>query len=181
VQKCARSDAEIIQAVLRGDREPFADLVARHERAAWVTAWRVLRDDHAASDAAQEAFLHAFRHLADLRDPARFGVWLLQITRREAVRQARRRTKNPARSLDEGDHSAIERQCATSFPVDAEELLAAVAGLPRHERLVVGMRYLEGYPVAEVAEALGRPVGTVTKQLSRAIERLKKRLNEVIS
>ena len=117
---------------------------------------------------------------ANLRDPARFGIWLLRITRREAVRQARRRTRNPVRPLDDRDHSAMEREPAMSFPVDVEELLSAVAGLPRHERLVVAMRYFGGYPVTEVAEALGRPVGTVTKQLSRAIERLKKRLNEVI-
>ncbi len=181
MQKCARSDEDIIQAVLRGDREPFAELVTRHERAAWVTAWRVLRDDHAASDAAQEAFFQAFRRLPNLRAPARFGVWLLRITRRQAVRQARRRTRNPARSLEQGDDSAIEPRPATSFPVDAEELITAVAGLPRHERVVVAMRYFDGSAVAEVAEALGRPVGTVTKQLSRAIGRLKKRLNEVIS
>ncbi len=62
-----------------------------------------------------------------------------------------------------------------------KRLLSAVARLPRHERLVVSMRYFDGCPVAEVALALGRPVGTVTKQLSRAIERLRKRLNEVLS
>jgi hypothetical protein len=52
-----RADAEIVGAVLRGDREAFAALVSRYERAVWATAWRVLRDDHAAADAAQEAFL----------------------------------------------------------------------------------------------------------------------------
>jgi RNA polymerase sigma-70 factor (ECF subfamily) len=181
VQKCARSDAEIIQAVLRGDREPFAELVTRYQRAAWVTAWRVLRDEHAASDAAQEAFLHAFCRLPDLREPGRFGIWLLRITRREALRQARRRNRQPARSLEHGDEPAIEDPPATCFPVGAEELLFAVARLPRHERLVVSMRYFDGSPVAEVALALGRPVGTVTKQLSRAVERLRKRLSEVFS
>lgn len=148
--------------------------------ASWVTAWKVLRDHQAAYDAAQEAFLHAFGHLAELRDPARFGFWLLRITRREAVRLARKRSREPARSLGDLVHNATERQSAQSLPVDAEELLSAVAGLPRHERLVVTMRYFDGCSVAEVAEALGRPVGTVTKQLSRAVERLKKRLNEVI-
>jgi len=54
-----QADAEIVRAVLRGDREEFAALVARHERSVWATAWRVLRDDHAAADAGQEAFLQA--------------------------------------------------------------------------------------------------------------------------
>jgi RNA polymerase sigma-70 factor (ECF subfamily) len=72
-----QADAEIVRAVLGGNREAFAALVARHERAVWATAWRVLRDDHAAADAAQDAFLQAFRRLGDLRRPEQFGVWLL--------------------------------------------------------------------------------------------------------
>ena len=59
------------------------------------------------------------------------------------------------------------------FQADAEDLLAAVARLPEHERIVIVLRYVDGRSVAEVAAALGRPIGTVTKQLSRAIERLK--------
>ena len=78
-------DAEIVTAVLRGDRKVFASLVTRYERAVWATSWRVLRDDHAASDAAQEAFFQAFQRLGELRQPSLFGVWLLQIARRESM------------------------------------------------------------------------------------------------
>ncbi|WP_165074731.1 RNA polymerase sigma factor [Paludisphaera rhizosphaerae] len=172
-------DAEIVRAVLDGDREAFAALVARHERAAWATAWRVLRDDHAAADAAQEAFLQAFHRLADLRRPERFGVWLLRITKRESVRLGRRLASGSGRPLD-GDGGEARASPASDVPADAEELLAAVARLPEHERLVVALHYLEGRPVAEVAAVLGRPVGTVTKQLSRAIERLRVRTKGVL-
>src|SRR5262249_57094256 len=94
-----RADEEIVRAVLRGDREAFALLVSRHERAVWATAWRVLRDNHAAADAGQEAFLQAFRRLGDLRRPEQFGVWVLRIARREAIRLARRRGRDPSRLL----------------------------------------------------------------------------------
>jgi RNA polymerase sigma-70 factor (ECF subfamily) len=180
-------DAEIARAVLRGDREAFAALVARHERAVWATAWRVLRDHHAAADVAQEAFLQAFQRLGDLRRPERFGVWLLRIARRESIRLARRRARDPCRSLDEAaiddllDRDRTDDPATTPLSADSEDLLAAVARLPEHERLVVVLRYLDGHSVAEVAAAIGRPVGTITKQLSRAIERLKRNLREVIS
>lgn len=167
-----QTDAEIIRDVLGGDRRAFAALVVRHERAAWATAWRVLRDDHAAADAAQEAFLLAFRRLDGLRRPELFGVWLLRIARREAVRMARERARAPSGPL--GEPGAQPR--ATRVPPDSEALLAAVARLPEHERVVVAMHYLEGRAVSEVASALGRPVGTVTKQLSRAVERLRLKL-----
>ncbi|MDG3004630.1 RNA polymerase sigma factor [Paludisphaera mucosa] len=170
-------DAEIVRDVLRGDRTAFAALVARHERAAWATARRVLRDDHAAADAAQEAFLLAFRRLGDLQRPERFGVWLLRIARREAVRMARARARSPDHAFDEPAEEPFE---ASRLSADSEELLAAVARLPEHERLVVALHYLEGRTVAEVASALGRPVGTVTKQLSRAIGRLRLKTGGVI-
>src|SRR5258708_19741698 len=89
------ADAEIVRTVLRGGPGAFAALVARHERAVWATAWRALRDDHAAADAGQEAFLQAFHRLGDLRRPEQFGVWLLQIARRESLRLARRRPPHP--------------------------------------------------------------------------------------
>ena len=159
-----QADGDIVRAVLRGDREAFAALVARHQRAVWTTAWRVLRDDHAAADAGQEAFLQAFLRLGDLRRPERFGVWVLRIARRQAIRLARRKAHDAGRSLDEtGTVSPVDRDGSTTrLPTDAEELLTAVARLPEQERLVVVLHYLDGRPVAEVAAALGRPVGTVT-------------------
>lgn len=172
-----KSDAEIVRAVVAGDRDAFATLVARHERGAWATAWRVLRDDHGALDTVQEAFLQAFRRLDGLREPACFGVWLLQITRREAVRTARRRRLAPTCAFGEGGGPMQPLTVDTRLDDGDAILLDAVARLPESERLVVVQFYLEGRSVAEVAGALGRPVGTVTKQLSRAVRRLRDRLD----
>jgi RNA polymerase sigma-70 factor (ECF subfamily) len=172
------SDAELVRATRRGDREAFAALVVRYERAAWASAWRVLRDDHEARDAAQEAFLLVYRRLAGLRDPSRFGPWLLRICRREAVRIARAR--RPAARIDDVDGEPIQPDGWGGLSPESEELLAAIAALPDHERLVVVLRYIEGHPVAAIARAIGRPVGTVTKQLSRAVDRLRLTLKEFI-
>jgi RNA polymerase sigma-70 factor (ECF subfamily) len=177
-----RSDADIVRLVLQGDRESFAELVSRHEKAVWATAWRILRDEHAASDAAQEASLQAFHRLKDLREPAHFGVWLLRITRREAIRLARRRSRQTAVPIgDDIDHPPRGADARSTLSLESECIVAALARLPEHERLVVVLHYLEGQSTAEIAEALGRPLGTVTKQLSRAIERLKGKLREVIT
>jgi RNA polymerase sigma-70 factor (ECF subfamily) len=174
------ADAEIVRRVLAGDRRSFAELVARHEKAAWTTAWRVLHDEHAASDAVQEAFLQAFGRLGQLREPSAFGVWLLRIAHREAVRLARLRSRHSARFSSDGLDDVPDASVSNpSHDADPERMLAALARLPEHERAVVSLRYLEGYSVAEISRILGRPLGTVTKQLSRAIERLKRKLNEV--
>jgi RNA polymerase sigma-70 factor (ECF subfamily) len=171
-----RTNEELLAAVRSGEQAAFAELVRRYERAAWTTAWKVLRDYHAAQDATQNAFVYAFRRLGQLRSPDQFGVWLLRITEREALRLARQQRK--AYSLASASEFAA---CQTGGPLteEASDLLLAVGRLPEHERLVVALRYLDGLTVAEVARLTGRPVGTVTKQLSRAIERLRSLFREV--
>jgi RNA polymerase sigma factor (sigma-70 family) len=171
-----QTNDELIRAVLGGDQAAFAELVRRYERAAWATAWKVLRDYHAAQDATQDAFVEAYRRLGQLRSPDHFGVWLLRITRREALRAARRRGQ--ARPLDSAGHVAVAASAGPPTS-EAEDLLEAIGRLPEHERLVVALRYLNGLPVAEVARLTGRPVGTVTKQLSRALDRLRAVFREV--
>jgi RNA polymerase sigma-70 factor, ECF subfamily len=175
-----KADAEIVRLVLQGDRESFGVLVARHEKAVWATAWRILRDEHAAADVAQEAFLQAFDRLSDLKEPALFGVWIVRMAYHEAVRLARLRSRQVGRFVaGHVNENAGAQASNQSLSVDSERLLAALARLPEHERLVVVLHYLEGQSVTEISVALGRPVGTVTKQLSRAIERLKGKLKEV--
>ncbi|WP_435019058.1 RNA polymerase sigma factor [Tundrisphaera sp. TA3] len=166
------TDAELVRAVLDGDRDAFAQLATRHQRLAWATAWRVLRDDHAASDAAQEALFQAYRGLSGLRDPSQFGAWLARIARREAVRVGRRRMPD---SMPNGD-GPPQPEARSVFDDRDAGLLEAVGRLKEHERVVVVMHYLEGRPVAEVALTLGRPVGTITKRLSRAVRNLRERL-----
>jgi RNA polymerase sigma-70 factor, ECF subfamily len=141
-----------------------------------ATAWHTLGDYHAAEDVAQETFVAAYENLGSLRDAASFGSWVLRIARRQAVRMAQRRTKtSPIEATD--DRPACED--AVRLDDDVRQLLAAVTGLPEHERVVVILRYVEGHNVQAISEMTGRPVGTVTKQLSRAVKRLRQSLAEI--
>jgi len=160
-----------VNAVRRGESAAFEDLVRLYERAAWTTAWRVVRDYHAAQDVTQEAFLEAYRQLTHLQRPQLFGVWLLRITHRRALRATR--MKRSAEPLEPAQAVVRAEQPIT------ENLLEMVANLPEHERVVVALRYFGGHSVAEVAAVVGRPIGTVTKQLSRALERLRSLPHEV--
>jgi len=172
-----RSNAELVGAVLEGDRASFAELVRRYQRMVVATAWQALGDHHAAEDAAQEAFVAAYRKLGSLQDPSRFGPWVLQIVRRTALRIAGRRRLRTEPLESAGDPPGPAD--ADPLDEDLQRLLEAVKRLPDHERVVVMLRYLDGHSVAAIAEMTGRPLGTVTKQLSRAVARLKEALEEV--
>ncbi len=161
-QKLSTDDA-LVTATLGGERRAFEELVRRYERPARAVCMAILHDHHLAADAAQDAFVEAYRGLAKMKERSSFGAWLLTIARHRALRMQK---------IRKPDQSQIE--AIATAPAEADEaLLQAVAALPEQERVVVMLRFFDGNDVAEIGGILGRPVSTVTKQLSRAYERLR--------
>ena len=144
-----RTTAELVAATHSGDRDAFAELVRRYERAVISTAWSVLNDYHTAQDVAQESFVIAFRNLGNLRNAQTFGSWLLTLTRREAVRHSR---KTPALASVDSVPELLNESPTSAWVQDCEELAKAIGRLPDHEKEVVVFHYLDGYSAAEVAK-----------------------------
>ena len=165
-----QADAELVNAVLNGDKQAFEVLVKRYERPVRAVALDVLGDYHLATDVSQDAFVTAYEKLPSLRKSAIFGPWLMKITRRCALDFVRRRQKGTPR-----EPSAAAANLGPDGQLDEEKqwLLTAVMKLPESERQVIMLRYFSGRSVKEVAGILGRSVGTVTKQLSRAHKHLR--------
>ena len=67
------SDGELVNAVLEGDRAAFEELVVRYERAVQAVCQNVLNDRHLAADAAQEAFVLAYRKMGTLKNATAFA------------------------------------------------------------------------------------------------------------
>ena len=180
-----RSDSELVDAVLEGDKAAFAELVARYERAARAVCLNILHDRHLAADAAQEAFVSAYQKLGSLRDCKTFGPWLMQIARRCSLDILKDRRGEIACSLDINDQAAGVAWHATTgcamqssgndHQLDEEKqiLLAAVMKLADGEREAIMLRYFDSRSVQDVADIMGKGVGTITKQLSRAHAKLK--------
>ena len=166
-----RTDAEVVKAVVGGERRAFAELVRRYERAVRAVAVDVLGgDSHAAEDVAQDCFVIAYEKLGTLRKPEAFGYWVLKIARREAISRGRFRVKMA--SLEESKIAAAQ-DCDGRLDEDLQEVLAAVMKLPGHERQVVILKYFDEQSIRGISQMTGRTIGTVSKQLSWAHERLR--------
>jgi RNA polymerase sigma-70 factor, ECF subfamily len=173
-----RDERAAVDAVLAGDRDAFRVLVD-HDSAAVVRAChRVLGDLHEAEDAAQEAFVIAFRSLAGWRGDGPFGAWLTRIAVRIAVRRAQRRRdvtwidpSNPATAIDlpGGSDPALTVIRAER----AADLRGAVARLDEPYREVVALRFFGELSLVEIAVQTGRPLGTVKTHLHRGLLRLR--------
>jgi RNA polymerase sigma-70 factor, ECF subfamily len=170
-------DRIAVEAVLSGDREAFRVLVDREGPAVVRACHRVLGDVHEAEDAAQEAFVTAFRSLAGWRGDGPFGAWVTRIAVRIAVRRAQGR--RDVTWLDPGQPAGLDLAggpdpaIASVRAEAAADVRAAVARLDEPYREVVALRFFGELSLDEIATQTGRPLGTVKTHLRRGLLRLR--------
>src|SRR5262245_34335796 len=100
------ADAEVVRAVLGGDREAFRLLVERYQRPLLASARHILGDAEMAQDAAQETFIEAYRALGNLKEPAKFRAWLYGILRHRCMK-VRDAAGPPVLPYDEACEGAV--------------------------------------------------------------------------
>jgi RNA polymerase sigma-70 factor, ECF subfamily len=179
------ADADLVARVLDGDKDAFGALVERYWSMAVALALGRTRQMACAEDVAQEAFLRAYDHLADLREPRRFAGWLGRIVIQQCVDHLRRRNRGasiPLSQLTAGQEPAVR---ASPEPPRLSEqqrqsIRQAVHQLPAKLQQVVLMRFMADMPAPVIAEQLGQRPGTVRVWLHRAYQRLRSQLAPVL-
>ena len=175
------AEAELVSRARHGDQAAFGQLVTAYQDVAFRTAYLVTGDAAEAEDAAQEAFVKAYRALDRFRDGSSLRPWLLRIVANTASnrrRSARRRVGLQLRAQADVNQAASSPSAEAIVVGDEARrvLLDAVNALAPDERLVIGARYFLDLPEAEIATLAGVPPGTVKSRLSRARAKLAKRL-----
>src|SRR5512144_2571029 len=100
-------EALLIQSAQRGDVDAFNTLVLAYQHQVYNLAYRIMGDEAAAADAAQEAFISAYHHLKSFRGGS-FKSWLLRIVTNACYDDLRKRKRRPATSLEDlaGDENS---------------------------------------------------------------------------
>jgi len=174
-------DAELFARAQRGDIDAYEEIVQRYQQLAFRTAYVITRSAAEAEDAAQDAFVKAYRALASFRTGAEPRPWLLRIVANEArnrMRSAVRRQRLELR-LAEGFRQGDAAPSPEAAAVEADErrrLVSLVGELEENDRLIIASRYFLELSGEETAAALGIPEGTVKSRLSRALGRLRERI-----
>jgi RNA polymerase sigma-70 factor (ECF subfamily) len=177
-------EAEIVERARRGDVHAYEELVQRYTEMAFRSAYLVTGSSAEAEDAAQDAFVKAYRALPRFRTGGSFRPWLLRIVGNEA--RNRRRAAGRRAALELRLAEGLRRGGAAPSPEAeaeaAEErraLLRALNGMAQEDREVIGCRYLLQLSVEETAAALAVPEGTVKSRLARALGRLRESMELV--
>jgi RNA polymerase sigma-70 factor (ECF subfamily) len=183
-----RDEAQMIASILGGNAHEFHNLIRPHERSVYIMALSLLQNEADAEDAAQEAFLKAFRNLAKFRGESKFGTWLVSITLNEARSRLRSKKNIKMESLDEtpdeqGNVSPALLRDWREIPSEALErkevrllLQQAISNLPPIYREVFLLRDVEELSVSESAETLSISIASVKVRLHRARMMLQKKL-----
>ncbi len=177
----ATDDRAVVARVLGGDRDAFRTLVEREGSAVVRACHRVLGDLHEAEDAAQEAFVTAFRSIGSWREDGPFGAWLTRIAVRIAIRRSKQRRNvtwlDPSSPSVAVDRAGSPDPATLSLRAErAADVREALARLDEPYREVVALRFFGDLSLNEIADQTGRPLGTVKTHLHRGLLRLRANL-----
>lgn len=166
-------DADDLALVARcraGETAAFEALVGRYQRVLFTVALRMLGNRDAASDAAQNAFVKAYRKLETFDPTRRFFSWIYRILVNECLNARRDRPPHEPLAPD---------LAAVGTPADVFEtaerrmgVQAAILALPMEYREVIVLRHFTELSYEEIAETLHVPAKTVKSRLHTARARL---------
>ncbi len=184
-------DQQLVERVQRGDKRAFDLLVLKYQHKILGLVVRFVRDPHEAQDVAQEAFIKAYRALANFRGDSAFYTWLYRIAINTAknylVSRGRRPPETDVSAEDaefyDGDHGLKDIESPERLLLRDEieaTVHRAIANLPEDLRTALTLREFDGLSYEDIAAVMGCPVGTVRSRIFRAREAVDKALQPLL-
>jgi len=178
-----RTDAELVDASLAGDRAAFDVIVERHRRHVYQLCYRFVGNHEDASDLAQDTFIRAFRGLRSFKGQASLGTWLYRIAVNVSLNKVGSKVPklSPLEPLLAGDERLASLDETASDALlrgeRAAQVRAAIARLPKKQRATLVLRVYHDLPHEQIAAILGSSVGAVKANFFHALNNLKKLLS----
>lgn len=175
-------ELQIIKKVQRGDADAFGELVTKHQKFVYNLALKMLGSPEDAEDAAQEAFIKAYRSIGSFRGESKFSVWLYKLTNNVCLDMLRKRRENTvslSAADEDGGDTEIEIADERYSPDEVyekkemhEAIQKGLDALGEEFRSVLVLREVSGMSYDEIAKALGLDPGTVKSRIFRARKKL---------
>lgn len=172
---------QLIDRVLAGETNLYAELVDQFKRYAFTIAFKILENKPDAEEATQDAFIKAFHHLKNFNREARFSTWLYRIVFNTAVSYKRKR-KGTFQSIettvleyDQNSESVLERQDKTRF------INAALNKLNETDRMALTLFYLKEFSLEEIGEIMQMEPNTIKVRIHRARLKMADELRSILN
>ncbi len=168
-------DAVTLARAKRGDMQACEFIYRAFQRPAYNVAVRICKCRELAQDVTQEAFITAFKRIAQYRGDAPFWGWLRRVVVNHAISALRKKPRHDAVELEEhmactdGDHDSMGQ---------AMDLSRALERLSDDDRAVVWLHDVEGYRHKEIARLYGKTESFSKTRLNRARTRLRQLISD---
>ena len=174
-------DAALASRIAARDQGAFESLMRRYNGRLFRVARAILKDDAEAEDVLQDAYLDAYRNIAQFRGDSQLATWLVRIVTNRALMRLRKQKRDQVvvsmdQSADHGGSEVFqfpdrvsESPTTAALRAEARRLIERrIDELPLSFRTVFVLREVEELSVEEVSECLGIPPATVRTRLFRA-------------
>jgi len=179
------SDKKLIQDFLRGDEQSFAVLVNRYLKMVYNFLYQITKDRNILDDLTQETFLKAWKNLKKFDTEKNFKTWLFTIAKNTALDYFKKKKTVPF-AWFENDEGYNKLENIEDEEKNLEELIGKkeleknleekLNQLSADYRLLLLLRYKDGFSLQEIGDILGRPYNTIKSQHQRALASLKKEI-----
>jgi RNA polymerase sigma factor (sigma-70 family) len=174
-------DHILIDQLLAGDREVYAVLVNKYKSYAFTIAQKILQNRPEAEEAAQDAFIKAFHHLASFNRESKFSTWLYRIVFNTAI-SYRRKNRQQFQSIETTIIEYDQDADGMLEKIDKKKYLnQAMLKLSEADRGALTLFYLEEFSLEEIAEITGMQANTAKVRIHRARLRLADELKSILN
>lgn len=186
-----QTDQQLVERVQQGDKRAFDLLVLKYQHRILALVTRFVHDSHEAQDVAQEAFIKAYRALANFRGDSAFYTWLYRIAINTAKNYLVARGRRPPDSdiaAEDAEYYDGESSLKNIQSPERELLRDEIEQmvnrtlqlLPGDLRMALTLREFEGLSYEDIANVMECPVGTVRSRIFRAREAIDKALKPLL-
>ena len=173
-------DLQLIDRVLAGEQNVYAQLVERYRGYAFTIALKVLGVRPDAEEAAQDAFIKAYHNLAKFNREAKFSTWLYRIVFNTAV-SLRRTRKVTFQDIPESIPAQGSDSVKTLEKSDKRRFIEmGLSRLSEADRVALTLFYLRELSLEEIGAITGMPANTVKVRIHRARLRLADEMKTIL-
>jgi len=174
-------DHLILDKILAGDQAAYAELVNKYKSYAYTIALKILQNRPEAEEAAQDAFIKAYHHLAGFNRDSKFFTWMYRIVFNTAI-SYKRKNRYQFQSIE---NTVIEYQQEAEGMLEKTDkkkyLNAALAKLNEADRTALTLFYLEEFSLDEISAITGMQANTAKVRIHRARLRLADELKNILN
>lgn len=166
-----QQDEDIIELVLRGDRNAYAVLIERYQHFVFTLATNIIQNREDAEEVAQDVFVKAYNSLQQYNKNSKFSTWLYAICRNTCLSHLR---KNKIETTPETPHISHDN-VTKAVEQRSEKLILqeAIKQLKKEEATVIQLFYLHEQTIEEIAHILDLSESNIKVRLFRARKKLK--------